>query len=708
MVYTSQSSTSSSSISTTTAYLNLNINTNLIGTIINSTITDLIKDTLDDVKTTIDALIISKPGSKSGLIRAKSKVAELAGFYSSSNTLSWDATKVELDKLTFYVMFRLPYKDSGLNTKYTNPLGVSGTSWSVMGNNIRGASGSGLKKLNQAGEQVNSSGVHCDNAGNDISSYSGQNAFDYYIINNRNEPETKVWKDLHYGSAELNQQAVIKAKPIYYLITILTENNPGNYKRAIHFPNNLVGDFDMDNKPNNINDLPKPVYKKRRIKLIDGENQIVQPLTGSTFSIISNKKTVVETLGSTPRTLNVKLYYSGYEDINLERFELENLKIERGVENGQPAVFATYYSPFPGKLRMFEKIATPNLSGLTFGFGFDIGASQPNGYFYEIELDILKLNNVTGDFKLHYGSSLSDSISFNSSNEELKTKILSLLELKEISNYKIIAISAITNSGVSNYTAGWRVKIQRRFVPPPGYINQPNSKSKPKIHRVFRVYEHNIFYYPHDGDFAQNKIKILPEKEWDRWKVRSKAVTIYNKFETKINKIFGPDPAAPNDPLDWLKPSRHHIGFSKSDFIKDIRYAFGIQAGPAATLFYNINDRLMLFQMPDFNTNYPNYYTHIFSVDYFQKAKESIDASLHDRMNLAEKFVMVMIQYQGPMTKGKRKALALESAIRTKSVNKLIEVATNYATNSSNVWRLKSIQYYINLFLPICYRGVNF
>lgn len=139
------------------------INLHIINSvIINSTITTAVK-----------TMLLSIVGNSNVSKTAKSKLATFVGFSATTvNSITFTAANVSLDKLTFYVIFRLPYTNTALvyedivdgQTSTT----IQTNTWGKYANHIRNLTGSGIKKINSAGEQVNANNKPIDNNNNEI------------------------------------------------------------------------------------------------------------------------------------------------------------------------------------------------------------------------------------------------------------------------------------------------------------------------------------------------------------------------------------------------------------------------------------------------------------------------------------------------------------------------------------------------------------
>ena len=118
---------------------------------------------------------------------------------------------------------------------FGDPLGASPT-WSSRANLFREKCG--LKRLNGAGEQVDSNSRTVDNDGNLVSfEAEPANAYSYYEID---------FTDVNPGSAvpeSVDDQSAIdaiKTAPLYYFLTVYTENKPGRYVQNAHFPEDRI------------------------------------------------------------------------------------------------------------------------------------------------------------------------------------------------------------------------------------------------------------------------------------------------------------------------------------------------------------------------------------------------------------------------------------------------------------------------------------
>jgi len=164
-IFSSTAAVALNSQATETQAAILEINMGTTGsfpTAVAGTVNGDLKTLLTDIESEIGASIGTAGISQADidvLKAAESRVAALAGFELSAGVSVYNAsaTAKNLDKLTFYIMFRLPWVHSSLNGKYDNPLTGSATSWSRKANNIRGITAASLNKLNAAGEEVNNS-----------------------------------------------------------------------------------------------------------------------------------------------------------------------------------------------------------------------------------------------------------------------------------------------------------------------------------------------------------------------------------------------------------------------------------------------------------------------------------------------------------------------------------------------------------------------
>lgn len=146
-------------------------------------------------------------------------------------------------------------------SNFGDPLASTGSTWSKRANDIRAAIG--LKRLNGAGEQVMDIGgkwEHVDNTGKvisfDYNTPDTANAYAYYEINFNNLYPGRVPAEF-IPTDEQETITAIKTLPLYYFLTIYTENRPwkrtetrkNGFDRRAHFPENMVNPLYSNTDP---------------------------------------------------------------------------------------------------------------------------------------------------------------------------------------------------------------------------------------------------------------------------------------------------------------------------------------------------------------------------------------------------------------------------------------------------------------------------
>ncbi len=631
------------------------------------------------------------------------KVATYIGVTISNNVLSYSKSNRNIDKLTFYIMFRLPFSTLGeYSSHYGDPF--SGTSWTARANEIRLLAG--LKKLNGAGEQVNASGVHVDNSGNDISGYNNVNSYNYYGIdfNNINPGDSAI--------TDVNTLNTIKSLPIFYFLTVYTENKPQGFERLLHLPENTIGEEGKNDK----NMLPKPEYSRRRIifggydnlgnfikdspqppqaEWVDGIFISTEQSAQGTRYFTLTKSISDPMISFTFIKYYIKLEFDE-EDMSQEIFNLNKLKIVADTSLSPTVYYATYLLNFTGQGdRQYEKIKIPGASGLTFGLGLDIGGAYPGKYLYEIKFRVLKHDSPSGTgFKLIYGSRISAEMVYTSLPTDVKGTLTSLLELENVANKDLITVTVVSNSGVANYSSGWDVIIQR-------------TQTSQPVAQFQRIYLHNIFYHPEIGETTPN-VKIVPAIESARYSVRPTSNSAYQGFISKINAFFTNG--------NWLDPAHHKQGFNAQSFEKAVKLMFGVQNGPAKVVFMNYYSVIRKFQMPPYNELYAAHYTQVFYPNFYNIASlNTLKNSIHSgiAMNAAEKLLFSTISYaaikklylNGKSSNGIDPEI--KNAINSHSYKKLRALFIKKNSNPKLEPRRNFLTRYMDIFKNNLYRGVE-
>lgn len=452
------------------------VNQHLTGSaIINSTITNAVK-----------AMLVSILGNNNIETSAKTKLAKYAGFSLntsvSPSTIEFDGNNASLDKLTFYVIFRLPYTHNNLtyddigNGDTSDTISGNPTSWGKYANYIRTLTGSGIKKINSAGEQVNNNGEPIDDNDNSIQGWYKKDAYEYlnvkdYLSSGEPKPfETgyQIPSGLYTENQEYNLFYGNSVKiPIYFYLLSHTENrySPANWlntntdsvfiSRVPHWPSNISGG-------NRIQHFMKTVNPSDMEVFTEDTSYMLHDDSNGYFIYVDLQKIYIEPIDVDALAANF--------------LELDKVLTIQYIDSNLFAVWDIY-----------ENRILNLLSGLTLGMGIDLGASF--GSYYVIEFDILI--SGTGNFQLFYGNKKSQFLNHDISNQQLKSTIAKLIDKI---NYNKVDLTII------NITGGKKVSIVRD--------TQKWSK------RNIETYNHKLYIGSTQG---QIQVSITPAQDIQRW-----------------------------------------------------------------------------------------------------------------------------------------------------------------------------------------------
>jgi hypothetical protein len=505
-----------------------------------------------------------------------------------------------------------------------NPIDTDATTgtWSRRANVIRSASG--LKRLNGAGEQVALVGgvyKHVDDAGNEVSfdyhttpTPETANAYTYYGIDFNDLYPEKVPAESIGKQATIN---TIKTVPLYYFLTVYTENRPQSYDRSAHFP----------------------------------ENQLDPLYSDATHTLIWRTRTT-------------------------------------------------------------------SASGLTFGLGYDIGGNFKNAYVYDINFKIQKKTGMTGDFTLSYADR---SRSVGSNRADVKLKLSQMIGIDQA----LIDIKDATSFD-PGYSSGWVITIKR------GMSGQADAS------RYFNVYSHELKYSPAAGENPPN-VLITPTDE-ARYVERASGELPqptaanphgnYQTLETLLNGFFVSGDFTNPGPNE---EDKHKIGFDPAGFKAAVKSIIGLSGGPAGVVYWNNDAPFKAFQMPPWERTLVQNYALVFKVMYFTDdiLSKKVTSQLQSGAlpNVIEKVLFASINYATPglwliteyATDSEGKAV-LSNNKPKKSAPKRFDPSIKLALSSHNQYELINVFKnriptqpdrrehrvgYVRKFQHILYRGVE-
>lgn len=655
---------------------------------------------------------------KAAGIPLRGKIAEYAGFYykvDATITTEWDPItdngvnpdvsqtgasqpNKSLDKLTFLIMFRLPFRLPSANIFYGDPITGPNTTWSYRANQIR--SDAGLFRLNQAGEQVNADLERCDDSGAALDSSPGDvntpRAYVYY---------NNVGSDLSGLVA-----AAVKGQPIYLYLAVITEGKfnatPGDTTLTmVQMPENIAGLMGRD-----ADKTPIPTLRRRAVVLglylptgftpstsipnfatthpVNGAI-IKKETSGAHINEYYVLPTNVSSTATSPR-IYVSLKYpaekldqNSTHSLGATIFEMAGLEIITAA--GTDPYYARYFTrnkSFPkfgftgaGDIQ-FENLAILNRSGVTLGWGYDIGQGTRQDYQYKISFKIWARGPAgvqppgTTEFTLRYKDRLIG-VKFTAGEGDMESALRSLLVLKErvwTDGPSTIKVAKTTNSGDIDYPIRWDVTIIRANMDPQDGDKAPFSDLS-GTYGFYNMYSSNIFYQKDALSEPVNpNIKITPESEKARYTLNTakSAVKAWEELDTLLTHFFGG--------VDWRDPS-HFTGATAqeiSDFEDILRSSYAIRRGNGFLPVFNQYTLLNKFRLPSADLLFPRWVTFFIKDRYYDKKVAKLAADVRDRTNTAEKYVLTTIVYAGDFGKN----ADLDEAIRTKNLEKLISAVT--------------------------------
>lgn len=490
---------------------------------------------------------------------------------------------------------------------FGDPLDPNGATWSRKANLIRQAQG--LMPLNGAGEQVDSVGPGAklvDDAGNEISFAFGQqsasNAYDYYEID---------FNDLYPGEVPRSEITspdmidVIRKTPLYYFLTVFTENPPALFHREPHFPENTL----------------TPVLASRPITFsaapAGGVGKVEQDGTGYYVTVSGTKLYFTEDL-------------AGFEDFTVDSFYKPGATL---VGMSIVSKDGKYYAQ---NSDIITQMSTPLNSGLTLGYGYDIGAANYRlGNYYKVEFTIQKLNTASGTFTLWYGGKQSSAIAYSVNVDQMKTILCEFMGLHP----EIVTVETATAGLTAGY-GGWFVSIQQRI-----------DSRKVKKGVIWNIYSHELFYKKPATE-SPAKILITPQTDSVRYKGRAgeyeSGVEHFTNLENILNGFYESGNYLIPDPVN---DGSHVQGFDANDFREVLKKMIGLSRGPAKVIYLKSLALINKFQMPPVDKSYLKNYDHIFCARYFKDKmrKNNLGDAIQPGAlpNVLENLLLATVSYGG-------------------------------------------------------------
>lgn len=647
-------------------------NVELTATVIDSKITGAV--VIDaTITTALNTMLKSIIGNSDVTTIAKNKIAEYSGFSiddsSGSNVLTFKANDVSLDKLTFYVMFRLPYthkdltyEDIGDGNTATS-IGSNPTAWGKYANHIRAMSGSDLKKINSAGEQVNSQGKPVDDNDDEIDGWYSEKAYNYLgekpfsnetltVPSGLNSTATEKAMMFGQNDEDANGTGVsaldITKIPIYFYQLSVVENpysttywlkstkDSITISRLLHWPATVSTN-------DHLKHFAKISSNEDNATVSNGTHDLEQDDTGSYVKVGTKK-----------------VYFIPLDNASVDYDGVKLKDANKLVKNSD------------GYLAMWESVQDQpklnNNSGLTFGMGVDLGATFRG--FYEIEINISF--SGTGTFRLYSGPKRSSELSTAISAKDLKTAVLDLLDLKSLKSRVTVKDSTGKNQDHPSVGTPAKITILRQASQDPGSTQ--------------KAYNHRIYVSDTSSGVS---VSLTPDDEDERWKVASGRENEEEYFLNRIlNYSFTNDPGS--DDEYWL---------SQIDDVKDdddkqdelklaLKKAIGCRSKSGYNNWHQKKDQIKKIELKSYVRNLRAIY-HKFFIDRFYNKKRKLKNNselfngksgndsvqylldkLEVKPNQAELFAIVLLNYNYPK-KYRSRHSDLIKAINEHSITKI-------------------------------------
>lgn len=554
-------------------------------------------------------LSFTKTGTANGTV-----TTQFASSISKTNQINRS-----IDKLTFYIMFRAPFKNAAYNTFYGDPLVNIATSWSYAANELRVAHG--LKRLNSAGEQVLKVGTEwkqVNDANQELDGYTTENAYEFLGIDVKSADYFSDSKSTYTNQHSLDLPSVERTKlfthvdatqpkagynkiPAYFFIVAIRQENPylagfwlaakkdTYYSRGAHFPANLGAKYKNRKFIRFTTALGTAVVAGQTIKKDAG--------TGNHYVEVATVKYNLQLAAGEQLTSVVDAATGTSDDYIYESLTLEGATV---VKEG-----TRYLAEF----NPMVDVVLDNNSAITVGMGLDIGNAFSG--LYKIEFTIA----ATGNFRLYYWDKVSAELSYST---------------LTASQLKIALNSVLFPPHLESLGGDVKTKI-KDLVTVTGPVTQGTIKTYTvKINRAMQApYSHPIYSAIDDLSQVNSNVTFNPAADKDRWKVNTDVEKdSWYYFLKAMNYGFSNEPKA-NGVYDkdfWLK--QNSISAADQTLIKNLtRFALGVSRGRSYALYTANKDLLKKVEFKSFVQNMRGIYNEIFIPRYYNKRRPIEDGT---------------------------------------------------------------------------------
>jgi len=557
-------------------------------------------------------LSFTKTGSANGTVTTQ--------FATSVSTTSQNNRSV--DKLTFYIMFRAPFKNAADNSFYGDPLVQAANSWSYAANEVRIAHN--LKRLNSAGEQVVKVGnvwQNVNDAGEDLDKYTNQKGYEFLGVDVKDAPFLSDTKLTLTNASNLDTPATERTNlfkhvdatqpkdgynkiPPYFFIVAIRQENPYEalfwladkkkgtyYSRGAHFP----ASSSAEGKNRKFIRFTTALGTAN----VSGQTIVKEANTGNFYVEVNNAKYYLQLAAGEQLISKVDAEPTvTTDDYAYESLSLEGAKIikkdTRYVAEFTPMVDATL----------------DNNSAITMGMGLDLGNAFVG--LFEIKFTMALNTAATGHFRLYYWDNVSAELAYNLTASQLKDAINSVLISTFVSNLTtaqknlikgLVKVDELTPSGT---TKTFSVTINRKFQ---------------------GAYFHPLYSATDDLSQVNSNVTFNPAADKDRWEIKTavKKDDWYTYVKT-MNYGFSNQPKTNgvDDEDFWLK--QNGISATDQTLIKNImKFALGVSRGRSYAIYRNNNDLLRQVEFKSYIQNLRAIYNEIFIPRFFNTNRQNQD-----------------------------------------------------------------------------------
>ncbi|ALM50116.1 hypothetical protein AMR72_15145 [Flavobacterium psychrophilum] len=675
-------------IGLTTTHVN-NIPTSAI---INATITTNVKALLNS--------ILSNSNVNS---TAKTAIATYSGFsVNAAGVISFSSSNVSIDKLTFYVIFRLPHTGTGLTYEdiaegeTSSSIASNPTTWGKYANYIRTLSGAGLKKLR-------SEGVNFDLAADFFTTKPGYEAVGALTnTDGHEEYETTLFD----GTTSYNKL------PVSFFKIAQDENNYKVYWKTRqyyrpHWPTSAMANDQLKDK-----DAPRRYYEREITgqRIINGNGT---PITKDDFTRLYREYIYLES--SNPNVYAVTdgnfHYRFALKDTSDKFFNLVGCEVlfykgataseiipgttytgtfkiiaRKPDPNGDNGIAMTMNRDVDERRYLIQNYILREGSGLTFGAGIDSGAAFTKAYQRKTSFEF-NLANTVSNFRIGLGDKRSNEIAYSTNMTSalqgaIRQVLQSFLEeytFKRMCESADNAASLVTVAKVNDHKYTININCSIRYILP------------------------NLFYSPTSGVTFTNITSSNPERASFQENWQTLKTIFLRSFNISVTNFT-------YQQIDSNMQCYVQAGITNTTEQQTlqnlIKSLVGVR-GPMSWVHFRNNFGLLRkfkFGTHEFYVYHLRaLYNYFYKTHYYDVAYNAIKNGIEVKLNEAEKYVIASIVYNtGSIPSERKKEIRL--AINSHNPKLLKEVVNKISWGGAN--RASLIRSFIDLATPYLYKNV--